>query len=735
MMASHNEASEEQFFDSRDEIASVSDSGSDCADDCCSCSGLSNRDVNSLGYDVWTKAPESSHQRRSRFFEWMGKSLDQNQTEKNESGDASCDEIQLGITRINEDSGAVLRNSNLEDCFVSNRGEDESLGEDAAEENFLFKFKNLDDGTELVADGVSTNGMLNRLNEAGSDRLVTIEEFQKNYGSSPLVQRLLRREAEVGALVDMKNKLKSRLIGKLSKVRNVGRQGKGNLKSGDLNTQTGARFRRVKVQLNRKRSKVLSSLYARQEFAAHEGSILAMKFSPDGQYLASAGEDGVVCVWKVLEDEKPNKLDIGHCDPSCLCFSVNDLSQLASLDGDKEKTCKMKRFGKSSESAYVIFPQKIFRILEEPVHEFHGHSGEVLALSWSKNGHLLSSSVDKTVRLWEVGQNHCLRVFSHNNYVTSVEFNPADDNYFISGSIDGKVRIWEVHGCRVIDWVDIREIVTAVCYYPSGKRGIVGSMDGSCRFYDTIDNQLQLEGEISLKGKKKLACKRITGFQFSPSDPTKVLVTSADSQVRVLCGADVLLKFKGPRKTGSPATASFTADGEHIISAGDDSNVYVWDYINKGTTSSEPKKVSSYERFVSHNASIAVPWCGMKTTSGSLSIPPMGDDDLARCILGNRHCDQGLLNSLNFSPRDCFPLSRGLFLESFPKGSATWPEETLPDSSQMAVSPPMGRSECKLLASACHNSCSSNTWGLVIVTAGHDGRLRTYQNYGLPIRV
>lgn len=53
--------------------------------------------------------------------------------------------------------------------------------------------------------------------------------------------------------------------------------------------------------------------------------------------------------------------------------------------------------------------------------------------------------------------------------MTSVEFNPADDNYFISGSKDGKVRIWEVHGCRVIDWVDIREIVTAVCYYPSGK--------------------------------------------------------------------------------------------------------------------------------------------------------------------------------------------------------------------------------------------------------------------------
>lgn len=30
--------------------------------------------------------------------------------------------------------------------------------------------------------------------------------------------------------------------------------------------------------------------------------------------------------------------------------------------------------------------------------------------------HLLSSSIDKTVRLWQVGCEHCLQVFSHNSY-------------------------------------------------------------------------------------------------------------------------------------------------------------------------------------------------------------------------------------------------------------------------------------------------------------------------------
>ena len=52
--------------------------------------------------------------------------------------------------------------------------------------------------------------------------------------------------------------------------------------------------------------------------------------------------------------------------------------------------------------------------------------------------------------------------------VTYVQFNPFYGNYFINGSIDGKVRIWAIHGCQVVDWTDVREIVTAVCCRPFG---------------------------------------------------------------------------------------------------------------------------------------------------------------------------------------------------------------------------------------------------------------------------
>jgi len=141
------------------------------------------------------------------------------------------------------------------------------------------------------------------------------------------------------------------------------------------------RYERVKVRCYRKRSKELSAVFQGQVIKGHFGAILTMKFSPDGQFLASGGEDGVVRVWGVTQSDCKIPMD----DPSCVYLKAHRQSGLAPVDSDNEKKCKVKGVKQSADSACVVIPTMVFQISEEPLHEFRGHSGDVLNLSWSNN--------------------------------------------------------------------------------------------------------------------------------------------------------------------------------------------------------------------------------------------------------------------------------------------------------------------------------------------------------------
>ncbi|KAA8540065.1 hypothetical protein F0562_026757 [Nyssa sinensis] len=734
-----NDEEEYRFFDASEDIVSVPD----CPESSDSNCGVDNWVLNSFEYGMWTRSPQSVQERRSKFLNWMGLDLDWIASES--STEVCSDVSRVEIDRMTKNSETWLRNRIFGDEFslsqssVSSWSKDDSNSSEKLS-SILCRIGNSDGVTECNVDELGLDGkeskqqvvgsgqlvMAEKLDGkeskrqvVGSGQLVMAEKLDNTSGSSPPVQQVIQGDIEVaGNSVGLMNRVKNRWLSRLRSMTCIAdRQGRaGNLRTNGSDPIRGARVKRVKVRQCRKRSKELSALFIGQDIQAHEGSILTMKFSIEGQYLATAGEDGVVRVWKVVEDERSNEVDIPDTDPSCIYFTVNHLSELAPLIPEKEKMGVLKSLRKTADSACVIFPPKVFRILEKPLHEFCGHSGEILDLSWSSNNYLLSASVDKTVRLWRVGCDHCLEVFSHSNYVTCVQFDPVDDNHFISGSIDGKVRIWAIPGCHVVDWTDIRDMVTAVCYRPDGQGAIVGSMTGNCRFYNISDNHFQLEAQICLHSKKKSPCRRITSFQFYPHDPSKLMVTCADSQVRILHGINVIGKYRGLRNAGNQISASFTSDGKHIVSACEDSNVYIWNCISQEVSStSPPKKIRSCEYF-STNASVAIPWSGLK--SGNLE-------------------NGGQFPSLDEISPNTLPFSLGqqFILDSFPKGSATWPEEKLPPSSPLAMPSAIHKSQYKFLKTSYQSTSSSHAWGLVIVTGGWDGRIRSFHSYGLPVPV
>ena len=281
-------------------------------------------------------------------------------------------------------------------------------------------------------------------------------------------------------------------------------------------------------------------------------ALWAMEFSKDGRYLAAAGQDKKVRVWAVIsstEDREVHEAEEEDKNPEQPCIRLNA----------------------------PVLRTKLMR-------EYQGHTSSILDLSWSKNNFLLSSSMDRTVRLWHVSRSECLCAFKHHDFVTSIAFHPRDDRFFLAGSLDAKLRLWSIPDKGVAYWVNVPDMVTAVAFTPDGKTCIAGCLNGLCLFYDT--EKLKLHSQLHVRSARGRNAKgsKITGIDtitFPPGDPNgdvKLLITSNDSRVRMYNYKDrnLEIKFRGNENTSSQIHATFSDDGRYVICGSEDKKVYIW---------------------------------------------------------------------------------------------------------------------------------------------------------------
>lgn len=82
--------------------------------------------------------------------------------------------------------------------------------------------------------------------------------------------------------------------------------------------------------------------------------------------------------------------------------------------------------------------------------------------------------------------------------------------------------------------------------------------------------------------------------------------------------------------------------------------------------------------------------------------------------------------------RDSDRFSRWFSIDGLSRGSVTWPEEKLP----LWVVPGTEHDHQQRVPNQVHSrKVPPESWGLVIVTACSDGMIRTFHNYGLPVRL
>ncbi|XP_058443266.1 WD repeat-containing protein 44 isoform X2 [Malaya genurostris] len=353
----------------------------------------------------------------------------------------------------------------------------------------------------------------------------------------------------------------------------------------------------------------------------HTGAVWCMKFSSCGRLLATAGQDRLLRIW-VLKDAFPFFQDMRTKYNAADQKSSPTPSQesLVSHHSAEEAIA----LAMAAENSPGPFMPKSFCT-------YSGHTSDLLDVSWSKNYFILSSSMDKTVRLWHISRRECLCCFQHIDFVTAIAFHPRDDRYFLSGSLDGKLRLWNIPDKKVALWNEVdgqTKLITAANFCQNGKFAVVGSYDGRCLFYNT--DQLKYHTQIhvrSTRGKNAIG-RKISGIEPMPGED-KILVTSNDSRIRLYDLRDLNLscKYKGYLNVSSQIKASFSNDGKYIISGSENQTIYIWKTHHDYTKLSSVRRDRSdfWEGIKAHNATVT---CAIFAPHPEAIIKPDLDDEI-----------------------------------------------------------------------------------------------------------
>eukprot|EP00977_Amphora_coffeiformis_P003162 scaffold586_cov155-Amphora_coffeaeformis.AAC.23 len=217
----------------------------------------------------------------------------------------------------------------------------------------------------------------------------------------------------------------------------------------------------------------------------HNGPIFSLKWNKRGNYLLSGSYDKTTIVWDVsgstgfveqqFTDHEAPALDVDWKDnttfASCstdktvhIC-RVGSAAPLKVYSGHQDEVngVKWDPSGKLLASCSDDCTAKVWEVESNrstPLYDFKSHQQEIYTVKWSPTGPgsnfpekkaiLATASFDGSVRLWDVSDGSCFRIFNrHQDSVYSVAFSPSGD-FLASGSLAGQMYIWNIEEGRPI---------------------------------------------------------------------------------------------------------------------------------------------------------------------------------------------------------------------------------------------------------------------------------------------
>lgn len=337
------------------------------------------------------------------------------------------------------------------------------------------------------------------------------------------------------------------------------------------------------------------------ELAGHSDSVLNAEFSPNGQQVVTGSDDYTARVWDAATGALVTEL-AGHSGSVVAAHFSPDGKQVvtASRDGTA-------RVWNAGTGALVA--------------ELAGHSGSLRSAHFSPDGRqVLTAGDDKTARVWDVKIG--LVATELPGSISRASFSPSG-RYVASIGDDGSARVWDVARVTVVRRLSIENaLVTGAAFSPDERQVVTAGNDGSAWIWDiTSDTPIaKLEGygspllsaTFSSDGRQVLTLSEDTTArvwdartgqesELLRSYTYEALGTSWNpkSQQVLTINRDPNTKYYSvwlwsPEKPSSPLllrgdaqaikSATYSLDGKHLVTAGEDAKARVWDTATGAVT-------------------------------------------------------------------------------------------------------------------------------------------------------